>query len=939
MSNEILFNSHALSSLKRAQLIKLCKRYGIKATGKSSELVTKLEEYAQTLPPASTFICPSEADILSSPLKQSFSDYSGSDVEADVPARSGSERGRPSDQWEGISGAEGVFASGGPVKVEQGILAPRTNGTVESSRSGKSAEEFGGESQSSGKVGSSSSKSSISSSLKSIASAFVRPNKPAPEPRPPTPPPSAIRREITPPPVQGPGPNTVRLIPSPSPFPRPRSAADLLPGVPLPSPSFDKLAADLAKADAVLANVGSEASPSGPRISFGFGAAGYDDEDVSMAAVTQPTDRGASNVGAISDKENALPGISPSAPVQPQSATTGPDPVAPPSETFVFGSPRYSVSNTQFGDAAAAVLREMNARMGVSTSTQAVSLEQLANVMANKTSVPASARVEKKGDLRFRDQHEKEFAKMASIANHYSVTSRVNKRKSQHEPSSSNDSNPNKIFTLPPHIVAPPTLPERSAKRARMSTVDGEELAQPSAPSASVVEDKVLRDSAVVRANLERKRRSSAARASLAGRKSPGGPRKSAPRQPPPPSSSRFGFVGRIVSRVWSGGSKKWKEKEEEKKKDEKGKAKAKPAPPAPAAAERKPSVSATKKFPSVPTEEPAHVPNFPSAPKAKLAGSAGIGLGRPSSVVPKANHARPSTTAKGSATSKAAGGSKPGAIPTTSKPVATTKIVARPLPVPPTGVGRAATSGKAIAPSARMASPPARASSVASGAGRGALSPPAGARPPTTATRKSVVSPLAVSRKSTITQGIRSPAATGAGAGRQSIFKTPLTIDAMTMRGSAPTIQPFRLSPQANIPAASVPLAPTAAATSPKPPLKPPTATRSTNTTVSRTQRRPRISRSKVIARLEEKRAAAATASKPAALSPVSKARSSAHIRRSLGAVAARKVLDADMDRRARMRKSEAARRKSKVAPALGRRSEGAVLKANRHDDVEMNG
>lgn len=33
-SNEILFNSPALHSLKRAQLVKICKRHGLKASGK-----------------------------------------------------------------------------------------------------------------------------------------------------------------------------------------------------------------------------------------------------------------------------------------------------------------------------------------------------------------------------------------------------------------------------------------------------------------------------------------------------------------------------------------------------------------------------------------------------------------------------------------------------------------------------------------------------------------------------------------------------------------------------------------------------------------------------------------------------------------------------------------------------------------------------------------
>ncbi|KAG8795176.1 hypothetical protein FRC12_017369 [Ceratobasidium sp. 428] len=995
MANEILFNSHALNSLKRTQLIKLCKRYGIKATGKSPELVAKLEAYAQTLPPASTFICPSEADLLSSPSKQFYGEESDSDVEEIAPITSARGRGRPSDQWEGVSEAEGVFAADTTLTVEHGVLAPLTNGTVGSSRSGKSGEEFGNEGHNGGKIGSSSSKNSlgsITSSLKSIASAFVRPSKPAPEARQSTPPPPMPRRDTTPPPVQGPGPHTVRLIASPSPFPRPRSAADLLPGVPLPSPSFDKLAADLAQADAVLANAGAETSSPGPRISFGFGSAGYDDGDTSMASIAGPTSPTTSNPQKASGEDSAPEEIrsSPSPAPQPQATTTAFEPPAPPSTTFVFGSPRYSVSNTQFGDAAAAVLREMNARMGISSSSQAVNLEQLTNVLANKMSGPnPSAAVEKKSDIRFGNQHAKDFAKMDSIANHYSVTAaRANKRKSHHEPSSSTNPNPNKIFTLPSHIVAPPTLPERSAKRARLSTIDGEEPAKPSEPSAPAAEvSNVLRDSAVVRAGLERKRRSSAARASLAGRQSAGTPRKSAARQPPPAPSSRFGFVGRMVRSVWGGGSKKEKEKEEEKK-EERGKAKEKPTL-APVPTERKSSVNVTKKFPSVPTEEPANIPNFPSVPKARPVSAAGIGLGRPSSLVPKVN--RSSTTGKlVPARSTAAGAvpprpassvgtnrvqvptgsavgapaptrtrpmstlhaptaaslarqgtvtfkvlSKPSTIPTASKPPATAKPVARALPVPPTGVGRAATSGAAAPPSARMASPPVRASSVVSSAGRG-VSPPTSARSPTGATRKSAVSsPLG--RKSTITQGMQSPT-TSAGAGlqpRKSIFKAPLTIDGMTMRGSAPTIQPFRLgSPQVKVSAA-----PPAATVSPKPaPSKPSTsAATSTNATISRTQRRPRISRSKVIARLEEKRAAAATANKSPAVSPVSKARSSAHVRRSLGVVAARKALDADMDRRARIRKSEAARRKSKAAPALGRRSEGAVLRTNRHRDVEM--
>lgn len=153
-----------------------------------------------------------------------------------------------------------------------------------------------------------------------------------------------IAREQTPPPVQGPGPHTVRLIPSPGPniLPRSRSAADLLEGVPLGQ-------IDLAESDKNL----SEES----RVSFGFASAGYDE---SMEA------------------------------------------------SFVFGSPRHSVSNTQFGDAAAAVLREMNARMGASN---AVSLEQLQGVMANAGKPAPAAKIDRKSDVRFNTRHDREFAK------------------------------------------------------------------------------------------------------------------------------------------------------------------------------------------------------------------------------------------------------------------------------------------------------------------------------------------------------------------------------------------------------------------------------------------------------------------------------------------------------------------------------------------------
>lgn len=621
---------------------------------------------------------------------------------------------------------------------------------------------------------------------------------------------------------------------------------------------------------------------------------------------------------------------------------------------------------------------------------------------------------------------------MDSIANHYSIASK--KRKSQHESSASTSTTTTapKIFTLPPHITAPPSLPERDAKRARMSTVDGED---PSTSANAVSGNKVLQDSPAVRNNLEKKRRSSQARGSM------GGARKSAVGAKAAPATSRFGFM-KMVRSVWGGG-KKAPEKEKEKEKE------TKPAPAATKPTERKPSVGITKKFPNVPTEEPANVPNFPSAPKTKPVLNAGIGLGRPSAIAPKAAGARSSSGVKpsigkastraddrkstngtirggistnsrsvsastttttttqaredspsgipapsirirpastlfaptaaslarqGTVSAKAGtsgvgrpvGTIKPSAIPGPVKPVGatrtgtvTTKTGSRPLPVPPTGVGRAATTGATVTGSPRVTSPPVRASSVVSPMGRSVTSSgsASGSGSVVSPTRKSMgaqatvkaATAQATGRKSAVPQGMRSPG--GANKPRQSIFKAPLTVDAMTMRGAAPTIQPFRLSPQVNIPEASTSRP---AAASPTSDTKKSTNTStntntdtnkanmkidtkagtSTATTAPKPLRRPRISRSKVIAKLGEKRAAVAATS---AISPNSKARSSAHERRSLGAVAAKRALDADMERRARARKSEAARRKSRVVASSARRSEGAVLRRDRDGDINM--
>ncbi len=50
-TTEILFNSPALHSLKRDQLVKLCKIHSLKANGKNAELIDRLKQRAAQLPP------------------------------------------------------------------------------------------------------------------------------------------------------------------------------------------------------------------------------------------------------------------------------------------------------------------------------------------------------------------------------------------------------------------------------------------------------------------------------------------------------------------------------------------------------------------------------------------------------------------------------------------------------------------------------------------------------------------------------------------------------------------------------------------------------------------------------------------------------------------------------------------------------------------------
>ena len=84
---------------------------------------------------------------------------------------------------------------------------------------------------------------------------------------------------------------------------------------------------------------------------------------------------------------------------------------------FVFGSPTAGVSNTQFGNAAAAVLEEMNRRLGVSSGGAKITEDggKIEFGVLPGLNVDVSKTLEKlrvvKDEGRFARAHEKEFAK------------------------------------------------------------------------------------------------------------------------------------------------------------------------------------------------------------------------------------------------------------------------------------------------------------------------------------------------------------------------------------------------------------------------------------------------------------------------------------------------------------------------------------------------
>ncbi|KAI0672212.1 hypothetical protein C8Q78DRAFT_971235 [Trametes maxima] len=160
-TTQILFNSPALHSLKRDQLVKLCKIHSIKANGKNSELIERLKQHAQALPPEALNSSADEDDAMDVeeeglpggfPVAKSQASSSGDDYameDAVLTSRFGIPR--PSEQWEVVmDDIEEVDESGMGNMSSKGSLRTVSNG------------EFGTQT----------SKGSVTSSLKALATSL-----------------------------------------------------------------------------------------------------------------------------------------------------------------------------------------------------------------------------------------------------------------------------------------------------------------------------------------------------------------------------------------------------------------------------------------------------------------------------------------------------------------------------------------------------------------------------------------------------------------------------------------------------------------------------------------------------------------------------------------------------------------------------------------------
>ena len=100
-TTQILFNSPALHSLKREQLVKLCKIHSLKANGKNVELIQRLRQHADALPKDSPLSVAARSEYDGSiPCQPTETDDLEQHAMQVDEVQSTAYMPRPSEQWE-----------------------------------------------------------------------------------------------------------------------------------------------------------------------------------------------------------------------------------------------------------------------------------------------------------------------------------------------------------------------------------------------------------------------------------------------------------------------------------------------------------------------------------------------------------------------------------------------------------------------------------------------------------------------------------------------------------------------------------------------------------------------------------------------------------------------------------------------------------------------
>ncbi|KAH7928833.1 hypothetical protein BV22DRAFT_1192479 [Leucogyrophana mollusca] len=417
-TTQILFNSPALHSLKRDQLVKLCKIHSLKASGKNKDIIARLQLHARTLP------------------AESLLDTGEGQEEVENNEEGVSRAPRPSEQWEVVMDSI--------VEVDEDSQSTlRSRSAINNTQSG----EFG-------TAGPSTKSSSVTSSIRAIASSLglkrTKPDivaPPLPEFPPPTPPPpepvepipghphlpglpapSNARLSMT----QAPTTTTIRLISSSSGH---SANPDLLLSPPRLKPfatTFDLVPPTPGKGAAWPMSPGEverEIYPAIPTFGALYNADdGEEDMDIDDAipgGMNMSTTLNTTVPSIQTDVFSPGPSQQQERPIPRSPAST--NLTAPKPAPFIFGSPlpQNNLSNTQFRSAAQSVLDEMNKRLA-DEGVQGLNLDVLerkrkSGLGEDGAEVGEGTRGSSSVTAMFEKAHQREFERMESITGHYAA--------------------------------------------------------------------------------------------------------------------------------------------------------------------------------------------------------------------------------------------------------------------------------------------------------------------------------------------------------------------------------------------------------------------------------------------------------------------------------------------------------------------------------------